>query len=816
MIAKVHIKDGSDFESEIADLSGNSVILRTEHDVPFRTPMTIEMFGIVVKGEAVYVSENEPRGIGVAFETSSEEKNKLEEEAKRLLAEMQTESEPEDTSAALDNDIFAAALKGASTSPRPSNSVLSNTAFSDALRHGGALSSNLGVPTPAVATPSMSEGLAALVAQFEKSVGVNPAGEGRIFELAADGRLELDGLLEAAGIFLSLLSDRPIIAKGSPESATLVYRSIELVCKVQNLSDNRSLIHSPDKEILNKICSSFGSSLFDVIEDHLEDDAEPPVEEVPILGADGAAVKFQSFKHFVVQYVANISKGALVVAGPSFSPGTKKALVLTVPGVAERVNIVGRASFQGDGTMGYMLEDITLVQNQLAEIAARSPPSKQAQRKAARQGNGSQSTASNIDYRGFLGTMESLEDIFDFQERRPQDIQGCKGWMARCFDFLFENGVHGVFILSHEDRKIELWIHDGAVVFTRVTPDTEQDKLGRMLVIQKKTSRSALQTALKKSEDLGQPIGRTLVGMGELDNSALNSAVRYQTMKRIFEAREWKKGKIEIGPWIDPPIRTGLVITSGKSILVNLIREEIRRQTLPDLEAFAEPYLDRVFMVDLEKQDPSFGLKKKERRFFEKSAGAAVDLRDLPNATAVTVNEAYRYVLLGRALGLMVVGRAAHKKTESEKNEEILSGLKDKIANMTSGNEFEVLGLHWTCIDREIEPAYKKKKREFVALKESSHAQVRVLSGRAIEMLDKAHERLTSPGKRKKYRDDKISENERKQAATNMLDQVQLLLVKDDVVQAQVLLKTAQEVYPSSRGERLYSDIRDGSYKVDL
>ena len=94
--------------------------------------------------------------------------------------------------------------------------------------------------------------------------------------------------------------------------------------------------------------------------------------------------------------------------------------------------------------------------------------------------------------------------------------------------------------------------------------------------------------------------------------------------------------------------------------------------------------------------------------------------------------------------------------------------------------------------------------------------QVQISAKKGIELLDAANEVLSSAGQRKKYRDEKVSENERKQAGSNMLDQVQLLLVKDDVVQAQILLKTAQEIYPTSRAERLYSDIRDGSYKVDL
>ena len=67
----------------------------------------------------------------------------------------------------------------------------------------------------------------------------------------------------------------------------------------------------------------------------------------------------------------------------------------------------------------------------------------------------------------------------------------------------------------------------------------------------------------------------------------------------------------------------------------------------------------------------------------------------------------------------MTIGKSALKKTEAERTKDLLHLVKEKVAAMSTGTHFEVLGLHWTCTDREIEPAYKKRKLEFTKYSEN-------------------------------------------------------------------------------------------------
>jgi len=660
--------------------------------------------------------------------------------------------------------------------------------------------------------------LDSLVAQMKATLASSPSAFSR-FSLSSENTLEIDDHVEMAGLLFLLVSGRPVYVHTSPPgSVQIKYLKHTIECEAVKVGSDAGLLFVSDSSKLNEIVTELSKSVPKWVEEKFAVEVVPTLEEIPSLNAETGEVLFQSFQHFVLQFTSNISKGALVVKEQVLASGTLMTLTLAIPGIEERVQVQGRVAFQGEGGLGFMLQDFSLVHEQLAQIAVRPAPSKEAQQ-ASMSSYSSSKTAprrTQIKYNGRISSNISIADIFEYQDNQPADIRACKEWLVKILDFLFRNGVEGVCKFSNDEKCIELWVKDGSIVFSRVTPEDEHEKIGRSLVLQKKISRSTLQAALEKSEKANQALGRTLVSMGELDSASLNNSLRQQVTKRVFDLALWQEGQLDISIWSEPPVQASLVSTNGSTMIVSLLREAVRREHLGEIEEFVESYLDRVFEVQINQNEATSGLKKKERRFFEKAAGVNVNLRDLAKATAFTANETFRYVILGRALGIMAIGKSALKKTDAERTKDLLLLIKEKLSTMTAGSYFEVLGLHWTCTDREIEPAYKKKKLEFAKYSENSERQIQLNAKKGIELLDNANEVLSSPGKRKKYRDEKVSENERKQASSAMLDQVQLLLVKDDVVQAQILLKTAQEIYPTSRAERLYSDIRDGSYKVDL
>lgn len=68
--AHVELEDGSDFISEIANLTPHSLFVRTTRRLPFRTKVTVTFFSVSIQGEAAFVSRA-PEGIVVAFEPTA-------------------------------------------------------------------------------------------------------------------------------------------------------------------------------------------------------------------------------------------------------------------------------------------------------------------------------------------------------------------------------------------------------------------------------------------------------------------------------------------------------------------------------------------------------------------------------------------------------------------------------------------------------------------------------------------------------------------------------------------------------------------------
>lgn len=65
--AHVELDDGTDFVAEIANLTLQSVFVRTRRSLGFRAPVTITFFSVSIRGEIAFRSLAEPCGWVVSF-----------------------------------------------------------------------------------------------------------------------------------------------------------------------------------------------------------------------------------------------------------------------------------------------------------------------------------------------------------------------------------------------------------------------------------------------------------------------------------------------------------------------------------------------------------------------------------------------------------------------------------------------------------------------------------------------------------------------------------------------------------------------------
>ena len=637
-------------------------------------------------------------------------------------------------------------------------------------------------------------------------------------QLDEQGVLKAEGL-EAFGYCATMLSGRPLIVHVTTgvSAAKLAVGADEIELSVQPFGPGLVQCMATSTNVLNKLATK--SYLTVDPSDFEPPPPEPDVAEVPELSGE-SDVQFQTFMHFRVQHRTNLLKGALVVKATNIPPGTQRSLRLVIPGVSEEITVSGSVAFQGDGTIGFMVGNIDSVAAKLAEIAARKPPkaaAPAAPAPAPRRAGGAKSGTRaapkgkrSISWSGKLQKGQIIEDVWEFSTAIPSDLNGCDGWLARVLHYLFEKGVHGIARFAMGEEKVDLWVHDGAIVFSRVEPVREADQLGRVLVLQKKLTRASLGHGLERAKEAKQPLGRTLVGMGEIEPGALNAALRQQILDRVFRVAGWDGASVEIGQWEDPDVRTGLVMTSGKAIVTNLLREVVRRATNEELEEFAEPYLERTLKVQIDKIEPSFALRRKERKFYEKAAMSNVPLRDIPKTTAVQPGDSVRMIALGRGLGLVDAGEAAAAKTQEEIDAEIIVALDEQIEEMGVGSHFDVLVTHWTSTDEAIPKAYKKAVRSFEKHMASENKKIRKRAEKALDMVEVAYEALATADQRTEYRNEIVPDYERKQSAEHMIDQAELLMLKDDFKGAEKILRQAQEVFMTPRIDTLFNSLRGG------
>src|SRR5262249_7336306 len=153
-----------------------------------------------------------------------------------------------------------------------------------------------------------------------------------------------------------------------------------------------------------------------------------------------------------------------------------------------------------------------------------------------------------------------------------------------------------------DKQRLIVWIYDGQVVHTRREPPIDDDFLARRLVKEKRITAKSMEQALARAQQSKQPIGKTLVQMGEITQPILNSVIRTQAIDRFFVARSWN-GEMAINPWAEPKLDAGLVPVNGRAMISSLLVEQLRVTPLEDVEKALGPLMDRAMSVDLKRLD---------------------------------------------------------------------------------------------------------------------------------------------------------------------------------------------------------------------
>jgi hypothetical protein len=553
----------------------------------------------------------------------------------------------------------------------------------------------------------------------------------------------------------------------------------------------------------------------------------PMASELPVL-EDGDVVRFESLAQFATQYRLNIAQAAIVVRAKALPLGATKRLKLLIPKVEETVTFEGRVQFGHDNLVGFAIDDLAAQKATLIRIlsgvgaipagaAGGSASSTPASGPNVPLGRSSSVTASphpiphesqlvkpGATFKTKMKTPGEVRAVVDIAERPAQSLEDCGGWFIRILDLFLR--VHDAVVVTFRrpDKKLAVWIQGGRVVFTKLDPTPETDLIGHRLVTDKRITltRRTLEQALERQRSMHEPIGRTLIAIGALPQSAVHSALRNQTIDRIMALREWDHGEIEVTPWVEPSVQGDLVGAAGRPLIADLLREHLRALPNEEIERFIQPSLDQPVQLTPNHVEASLLLNQRERRALEVSAPAKPMLRTMGSASGLNAVTAARLVILAKTLGVIEIV-VSNVSGDVLRDQALIVSLKEEIAVKERASLFEVLGLHWTCMPADVPPAHQARVREVKDHRRSKNQEIQRLANKLAEMADSAFKLLSDTESRKAARAKTADAGERRSAAELMLDQAESLVTIGDFQKAQQLLTTAQEICPTDRGREL-------------
>ena len=166
-----------------------------------------------------------------------------------------------------------------------------------------------------------------------------------------------------------------------------------------------------------------------------------------------------------------------------------------------------------------------------------------------------------------------------------------------------------------------------------------------------------------------------------------------------------------------------------------------------------------------------FDLSDVQRKFLQNIAPSQLLLKDalaLPN-----VGREEKAVLIQTLMELNIL---SFQKEQEEQNKqdispELLRWLEQMEKLIEKRSYFEILGLHWICINQEIEQAFSNKKRKIEASQKQVDRESKIRLDTIEQGIQKAYNALQTSSARQEYRRQIFHLDEIKQAANELAKQ---------------------------------------------
>ena len=353
-------------------------------------------------------------------------------------------------------------------------------------------------------------------------------------------------------------------------------------------------------------------------------------------------------------------------------------------------------------------------------------------------------------------------------------------------------------------EAVRLFVKDGAVV--RVIPDPEPrgEQLGQLLKKRGKVTEAQLAAAVAVATQRGARLGDVLVEQAGVSQRDVTWTLAARASMRLVEVAEMRD--VAEMTWAEGRTLGDRQLRVGVPVPATLLRERYRqleRRTRSEAVAAEDGLEDRYVCHRVAAGSDKLRLDKREQQLWDEVLLGKYRLREIYAMSPLDRRRTHAMVFALREIGMVSL---TVKPAAEHQVDELKHLFEHKAESLRNADFFDLLEVHWTGIQPEIDKAYNRTKGRFTPspelLRPADPQTRRKLEGWSeviLKAVEEAYETLRNPYRRRTYRETFIPVNQIEFSAVHFLRQSKMAAFKEDGLEAITLLYRVLELDPGNQ-----------------
>ncbi|MFN7951881.1 MAG: DUF4388 domain-containing protein [bacterium] len=293
-------------------------------------------------------------------------------------------------------------------------------------------------------------------------------------------------------------------------------------------------------------------------------------------------------------------------------------------------------------------------------------------------------------------------------------------------------------------------------------------------------------------------LGLVLVELGSLTEFQIKGIVRTLVEVRISDVFGWDRGTYTFTA--DDRERDDLVLTQidmSRVLFFGLKTKFPWEKARLELERDQDRYV--VHNPDMVQAVQRLKLADRERRFLDGVIDGSRTLRQIIGYSTLKGSSTWQLMHALVVTGIVKFQENAKMDVVSSK---AALDVDKKMGTLRGATHFDVLEVHWTALDHEIQSSYERLRREYALERREIQAASQETRDKTREVLDRielAYRSVQTAEARRKYRDTVIPADKIKFAATFNVQQAKNFKFMGDLRQAKECFERARELIPGMK-----------------